>query len=259
MRRMSNFNSFSQPNPWSLSVKNKPNNKKSKNKKNKTTDDCDEGFQTFRTARQALIYNQMLAGNFAGKDNESTVSSTTKDNSTANNFNSNNTLTTATSNLPCFKPFNPPYATNPTTKRLGTTGPLIPKNNNFSSTTTNKPTNVNSNCNSANTNNVNNYNAADQFQSIINEGQSSNDILEILADKRAKNLDKNIVEKILNEILYKRSELSWDQIGGLKKIKDELEEIVILPMQRPDLFIDLLSPCKGLLLFGPPGKLFKII
>ena len=87
----------------------------------------------------------------------------------------------------------------------------------------------------------------------MNEGQADANLMQILADERAKNLDKNITEKILNEIIDKKLGMTWDQIGGLHNVKEELEEIVILPMKRPDVFVDLLSPCKGLLLFGPPG------
>ncbi|KAK1278030.1 Katanin p60 ATPase-containing subunit A1 [Acorus gramineus] len=47
----------------------------------------------------------------------------------------------------------------------------------------------------------------------------------------------------------------FDDIGALEDVKRTLNELVILPMRRPELFShgNLLRPCKGILLFGPPG------
>lgn len=49
--------------------------------------------------------------------------------------------------------------------------------------------------------------------------------------------------------------VKFDDIGALEGVKKALNELVILPMQRPELFShgNLLRPCKGILLFGPPG------
>ncbi|KAI3749241.1 hypothetical protein L2E82_19848 [Cichorium intybus] len=49
--------------------------------------------------------------------------------------------------------------------------------------------------------------------------------------------------------------VTFDDIGALESVKDTLKELVMLPLQRPELFCkgQLTKPCKGILLFGPPG------
>ncbi|KAF9688088.1 hypothetical protein SADUNF_Sadunf02G0160800 [Salix dunnii] len=49
--------------------------------------------------------------------------------------------------------------------------------------------------------------------------------------------------------------VSFDDIGALENVKDTVKELVMLPLQRPELFCkgQLTKPCKGILLFGPPG------
>ncbi|KAF9626768.1 hypothetical protein IFM89_039459 [Coptis chinensis] len=48
--------------------------------------------------------------------------------------------------------------------------------------------------------------------------------------------------------------VTFADIGALDEIKESLQELVMLPLRRPDLFKGggLLKPCKGILLFGPP-------
>ncbi|XP_023004431.1 uncharacterized protein LOC111497745 [Cucurbita maxima] len=49
--------------------------------------------------------------------------------------------------------------------------------------------------------------------------------------------------------------VTFEDIGALENVKDTLKELVMLPLQRPELFCkgQLAKPCKGILLFGPPG------
>ncbi|GJY87870.1 putative adenosinetriphosphatase [Tanacetum coccineum] len=49
--------------------------------------------------------------------------------------------------------------------------------------------------------------------------------------------------------------VTFEDIGALESVKDTLKELVMLPLQRPELFCkgQLTKPCKGILLFGPPG------
>lgn len=48
--------------------------------------------------------------------------------------------------------------------------------------------------------------------------------------------------------------VTFADIGALDQTKESLQELVMLPLRRPDLFRGgLLKPCRGILLFGPPG------
>ncbi|XVF52999.1 hypothetical protein PTKIN_Ptkin05aG0063100 [Pterospermum kingtungense] len=48
--------------------------------------------------------------------------------------------------------------------------------------------------------------------------------------------------------------VTFADIGALDETKESLQELVMLPLRRPDLFKGgLLKPCRGILLFGPPG------
>ena len=45
-----------------------------------------------------------------------------------------------------------------------------------------------------------------------------------------------------------------EDIGGLDKVKQELQETVQYPVEHPDKFIKYgMSPSKGVLFYGPPG------
>ncbi|KAG0442118.1 Fidgetin-like protein 1 [Dictyocoela muelleri] len=66
-------------------------------------------------------------------------------------------------------------------------------------------------------------------------------------------VDDYIVERIKNEILDKKLNVKWDDIAGLENAKKNINEAIIWPMLRPDVFKGLRGPPKGLLLFGPPG------
>lgn len=67
------------------------------------------------------------------------------------------------------------------------------------------------------------------------------------------NVEQHILERIKSEILHSAINIDWDDVVGLELVKKNINEIVLWPMQRPDIFKGLRGPPKGLLLFGPPG------
>lgn len=66
-------------------------------------------------------------------------------------------------------------------------------------------------------------------------------------------IDPQFVERIKNDILLKTSKVSWHDIKGLAFAKETIQETIVYPLLRPDLFTGIRKPSKGILLFGPPG------
>ncbi|KAJ1968517.1 AAA ATPase cdc48 [Dispira parvispora] len=58
----------------------------------------------------------------------------------------------------------------------------------------------------------------------------------------------------LRETVVEVPTVSWDQIGGLEGVKQELQETVQYPVEHPEKFLKFgMSPSKGVLFYGPPG------
>ena len=80
-------------------------------------------------------------------------------------------------------------------------------------------------------------------------------------DKKVKRTMKNLprgvdeaaAKQIFNEIVIQGDEVHWDDVAGLDIAKSALKETVVYPFLRPDLFMGLREPARGMLLFGPPG------
>ncbi|WYZ43022.1 hypothetical protein EsH8_VI_000721 [Colletotrichum jinshuiense] len=66
-------------------------------------------------------------------------------------------------------------------------------------------------------------------------------------------VDETAAKQILNEIVVQGDEVHWSDVAGLEIAKNALREAVVYPFLRPDLFMGLREPARGMLLFGPPG------
>ncbi|WP_421907986.1 CDC48 family AAA ATPase [Methanolacinia petrolearia] len=65
---------------------------------------------------------------------------------------------------------------------------------------------------------------------------------------------KHVEPSAMREVLVEVPNISWEDIGGLEDVKEELMEAVEWPLKYPDIFTKLkTSPPSGILLFGPPG------
>ncbi|CAI0417028.1 unnamed protein product [Linum tenue] len=89
--------------------------------------------------------------------------------------------------------------------------------------------------------------------SIFQEGKSVGSIKLEEAPEVAP--DNEFEKRIRPEVIpADEINVTFADIGALEETKESLQELVMLPLRRPDLFKGgLLKPCRGILLFGPPG------
>lgn len=62
-----------------------------------------------------------------------------------------------------------------------------------------------------------------------------------------------LADSIMQDIVKGDLDVQWDSIKGLENAKRLLKEAVVMPIKYPQYFTGLLTPWKGILLFGPPG------
>ncbi|KAG5404242.1 hypothetical protein IGI04_010361, partial [Brassica rapa subsp. trilocularis] len=62
-----------------------------------------------------------------------------------------------------------------------------------------------------------------------------------------------LAESLSRDIIRGNPNVKWESIKGLENAKRLLKEAVVMPIKYPSYFNGLLSPWKGILLFGPPG------
>ncbi|MCL6089759.1 MAG: CDC48 family AAA ATPase [Candidatus Thermoplasmatota archaeon] len=65
---------------------------------------------------------------------------------------------------------------------------------------------------------------------------------------------KSIEPSSLREVTVEIPTVTWEDVGGLDSVKNELRETVELPLLKPEVFKKLgIRAAKGFLLYGPPG------
>ncbi|MED6192323.1 hypothetical protein PIB30_009133 [Stylosanthes scabra] len=64
---------------------------------------------------------------------------------------------------------------------------------------------------------------------------------------------RTLAESLSRDIIRGNPNVKWESIKGLGNAKILLKEAVVMPIKYPKYFTGLLSPWKGILLFGPPG------
>lgn len=88
------------------------------------------------------------------------------------------------------------------------------------------------------------------------EEQIPTEVLEKLQilKKDFKEALKVVRPSALREVLVEVPNIKWEDVGGLKNVKQELLEAVEWPLKHPEAFKRLgVKPPKGIMLYGPPG------
>ncbi|XP_073038225.1 uncharacterized protein [Primulina eburnea] len=62
-----------------------------------------------------------------------------------------------------------------------------------------------------------------------------------------------LAESLCRDIIRGSPDVKWESIKGLENAKRLLKEAVVMPIKYPKYFTGLLTPWKGILLFGPSG------
>jgi transitional endoplasmic reticulum ATPase len=66
---------------------------------------------------------------------------------------------------------------------------------------------------------------------------------------------REITPTAMREVYIEVPQVKWDQVGGLKQVKQELMESVEWPLKKPEVFKRMgINPPRGILLYGPPGS-----
>ncbi|KAH0558724.1 hypothetical protein GP486_004628 [Trichoglossum hirsutum] len=85
---------------------------------------------------------------------------------------------------------------------------------------------------------------------LISGGEASRCITKADFDIAVEHARKNFADAIGAP---KIPNVSWDDVGGLTKVKDAVMETIQLPLERPELFVKGMKKRSGILFYGPPG------
>jgi transitional endoplasmic reticulum ATPase len=91
---------------------------------------------------------------------------------------------------------------------------------------------------------------------VLNEPEIPEEILDSLqvTMEDFENSLKDVQPSAIREILIEVPNVSWDDVGGLERVKEHLREAVEWPLKNPESYRDIgVEAPKGVLLYGPPG------
>lgn len=101
------------------------------------------------------------------------------------------------------------------------------------------------------------YRNQDRSSTLHSNGVLSNGINEMPPKPLLPAFDsaetRALAESLCRDIIRGSPDVKWESIKGLENAKRLLKEAVVMPIKYPKYFTGLLSPWKGILLFGPPG------
>lgn len=90
----------------------------------------------------------------------------------------------------------------------------------------------------------------------LEQEKISSEILQkiVINDEDFRDALKEVRPSALREVLVQIPNITWDDVGGLESLKEELQEAVEWPLKHKEAFEHAdVSPPKGILLYGPPG------
>jgi len=90
----------------------------------------------------------------------------------------------------------------------------------------------------------------------LEQEKISSEILQkiVINDEDFRDALKEVRPSALREVLVQIPNVTWDDVGGLESLKEELQEAIEWPLKHKDAFEHAdVSPPKGILLYGPPG------
>jgi transitional endoplasmic reticulum ATPase len=65
---------------------------------------------------------------------------------------------------------------------------------------------------------------------------------------------KGITPSALREVFVEKPNVRWEDVGGLESVKNELKELIELPLHNPEIFEKMgIRPARGILMYGAPG------
>ena len=91
---------------------------------------------------------------------------------------------------------------------------------------------------------------------LDSEEEISQEILNQLVIKHIDFMDalKVVRPSAMREVLVETPNISWNDVGGVDSVKQNLKEAVEWPLKHPEMFKRMgIRPSRGILLYGPPG------